>query len=408
MNGSSGPPRLALFAPLPPTPSGIADYVVDLLPLLPAEWTIDAFVESPDQVEATRVERLALRELEEARSPGVLDAYDLCVYQIGNGAEHVPVMPLVRERPGLLALHDAVVHPARVHAHLDGGDFHGYRRAAADARPDVGEELAELVATGLWGPSTYWTFPLSEDLVRASRLTVVHGELAAAWLRALVPGAAVETVEHWREVAEVEPERIAGWRARLGAGEGIPLIGTFGHVGPAHGVELLIEAAAALAPRHDFRIVVAGSVDPALDLSGRAERAGIADRLHAPGRLPADDFAALMRAVDLAVNLRYPTARASSGTLQQLLQVGVPSLVHDLVHLRDLPEGAILRVPPGPRAAESAAVTGHLERWLADPARRAEASRVCRRWASARITPEGMADSWVRAVRTALKRPRAA
>lgn len=399
--------RLALVSPLPPAASGIADYVADLLPLLPESWRIDVFTVDPAPGRPPEGVDGNVRDLAEA-SPGSLDAYDLCVYQVGNGAEHARTMELAVEHPGLLVLHDPILHPARIHAHAAAGDLDGYRSVARRARPDVGERLGSLVAAGLWGPSTYWTFPLCEDLVRASRLTVVHGEWTARWLRALVAGARIETVEHWRAVPEVEPEAVSGWRERLGAGPETPLIGSFGHVGPAHGTGALLEAAAALRSEHDFRVAIVGSVDPSLRLTDRVAELGLEDRFHATGRVPAPDFAALMRAVDLAVNLRYPTARASSGTLQQLMQVGTPTLVHDLIHLRDLPGPAVIRVPPGPREVERKALTSRLAGWLADPEARGRSSEACRAWARERITPERMAASYRRAVESALRQPEVA
>ncbi len=59
-----------------------------------------------------------------------------------------------------------------------------------------------------------------------------------------------------------------------------------------------------------------------------------------------------MGAVDLAINLRYPPTRASSGVLHQLLQLGVPTLISDVVHWREYPEEAVARIPPGPDEVE--------------------------------------------------------
>ena len=85
---------------------------------------------------------------------------------------------------------------------------------------------------------------------------------------------------------------------------------------------------------------------------------------------------AVMGAVDLAVNLRYPPARASSGVLHQLLQIGVPAVISDVLHWRDYPDAAVARVPPGPEEAEHEVLAQALGRWLIDPERRAAAASV--------------------------------
>lgn len=390
--------RLAFFSPLPPAPSGIADYAADLLPMLPGAWTVDVYLpddaEDPDEP-PPRGQALCHEawRAENARHP-----YDLNVYHVGNNVLHAYALHHVVETPGLLVLHDPVLHPARAAAHLRAGDAVGYRTAALAARPDVGATLAELVLGGLGGPDLHWTFPLCEDLVRASRLTVVHGAGTAAWLSALIPDAAVGEVVHWRAVPPVDDDRLDAWRQRLGVGEGTPLIGTFGHIGPAHGVELLVDVLGELAHDHAFRLAIVGAVDPSLELADRVAAAGLEARVSLTGRVPAADFAALMRITDLAVNLRYPTARASSGTLQQLMQLDIPVIVHDLVHTRDMPEDAAPRVPPGPREVERRVLKERLRNWLADPQARRRASAACAAWASRTITPEAMAASYRAAI----------
>ena len=95
-----------------------------------------------------------------------------------------------------------------------------------------------------------------------------------------------------REVPAAEPDRIDGWRRRLGVDGDCPLIGSFGHIGAAHRLDLVLEALGELAGERDFRLVVAGSVDAALDLEAAAARAGIAKRVHWAGRVAAAGTAA--------------------------------------------------------------------------------------------------------------------
>lgn len=413
--------RLAFFAPLPPAPSGVADYVADLLPLLPEEWQIDVFGPEPpgrpdepadpghreSEVPAGAARARAgagARALPHTawRAEHERQPYDLSVYHVGNNVLHAYAIPYVTETPGLLVLHDPVLHPARVEHHTRADDLAGYRAAALAARPDIGATLAELVSSGLGGYDLYWSLPLCEDLVRASRLTVVHGEGTAGWLSALVPDARVGQVVHWQATGTADEQRVEAWRARLGVDGETPLIGTFGHIGPAHGVDLLVDVLGEVAVEHAFRLVVVGAVDATLDLPARIADAGLEERVELLGRVCAEDFSALMGATDLAVNLRYPTARASSGTLQQLMQLGVPALVHDLLHTRDIPDDAVLRVPPGPRHEERRVLRQRLREWLADPEKRRRASSACVRWASRAITPEAMATSYRAAVRRAI------
>ena len=390
-------PRLAFFSPVPPLPSGISDYTVDLLAQLPKRWNIELFVGDATAGPVANRDcwshlRWAARHRQEP--------FDLNVYQVGNNVAHAYMLPYVLEAPGLLVLHDAVMNPSRTLCALASGNLTAYRRAIASSNKDSGRALGHLVAAGLATPSLYWTIPLCEDLVRASKLTAVHGELMAAWLRALVPGGRVTTVTHWRSVPEAEPTAVTALRSEYGAD--IPLVGSFGHIGPAHRLESLIDALALLREQLDFRLLVVGEVDPELAVERRVRAAGLENRVVLLGSVPPDRFGLLMRTVDLAVNLRYPTARSSSGVLQQLLQLGVPCIISDLIHLRDLPDAAVLRISVASPVEEHRALVKSLRRWIGDPKARRRASTAALAWAEERVSPVAMAASYERAVNRAL------
>ena len=114
----SRPLRLAMFSPVPPIPSGIAAYLADLLPLLPEAWNIELFtdegVEANAPVPCFPHTDFAARHEQES--------YDLNIYQVGNSAGRAYVYDYVVSHPGLLVLHDGVVHPARVGAASAAGD----------------------------------------------------------------------------------------------------------------------------------------------------------------------------------------------------------------------------------------------------------------------------------------------
>ena len=424
------PLRLAIFSPVPPAPSGIADYLLDLLPLLPRAWRMDLFVD-----EEVEPDEELLREARRGSSaPGCFPEaefhdrqaaarYDLNIYQLGNASARVPTFRIAREHPGLLVLHDCVLHPARAHRALEAGELDLYRQEAEACRGDVGKALGHLVAGGLAGPELFVRFPMCEDLVRASRVTGVHGELACGWLRAMVPGARVMPLTHWRSVEPVDEAERRAWRGRLlgraaerdrragetgmvarggdGAEETV-LIGSFGAIGVQRRLERVLEALAAVDSRLAWRFVVVGAVDPVLRLEEIAAGLGVGERVSWLGRVGDADFAALVQTVDLAVNLRYPPARASSGVLHQLLQAGVPTVISDVIHWREYPGAAVERVPPGPDAAELEALVAALDRWIGSAAERRQASEAARSWAAAELTPQRMAASYVAAVEASL------
>lgn len=397
--------RLAFFSPVPPAPSGVCDYLVDLLPWLPETWSIDIFVDDdiePDEAElGGRARCYPHREWPGRHSD---EPYELNVYQVGNNLAHAYALPYVLGQPGLLVLHDAVIHPSRALHAVESGEMDAYREAAERCRPDVGRALGHMVAGGLASPQLFFRYPLCEDLVRASLLTGVHGPALAEWVRALVPEARICSLAHWRSVPEANPQTVAEWRQRLLGNEDGVIAGCFGNIDVARRLDRVLQAVSDL--RHSVRIdlVVVGSVDPALDLPGRAAAMGIDKQVHWLGRVGTADFGALLRSVDFAVNLRFPPARASSGVLHQLLEAGVPTVITDLVHWTEYPAAAVKRVPAGPDAEEMEMLRDAMERWAKSPEERDEAAQAAKSWAQAQLGPTQMADSYVRAVSLALER----
>ena len=317
---------------------------------------------------------------------------------MGNHGAHAFIVRYALHHPGLMVLHDAVLHPSRAAQAVRGRQLVDYQQMAMRCRPRVGRTLGHLVAGGLVGPSFFWRFPLCEDLVLGSRLTIVHGNLLAAWLRAVVPGARVTSVPHWRRVRSAAPERIEELRRRCGASPTVPLLGCFGHIGAAHRLDLIIEGLARLGSELPFALAVVGEVDASLELVEHAVEAGIADRVHWLGRVDGDDFATLLRAVDIGFDLRFPSARSSSGVQQQLLQLGVPLVISDLLQLRGLPDQAVIRVPLAHASDEPRLLAAGVQRWLVNPEARRRAGRVARQWAAERIVADGMAAGYREAV----------
>ena len=398
--------RLAVFSPVPPTPTGIAAYLVDLLPLLPQCWRIDIFTDAGVDADVALLARGRERTVgcyahTEFAARQAQDPYDLNVYQVGNSSERTWLLDYVAAHPGLLVLHDGVLHPARVDAATAQSDLHGYRDLARRCRPDVGNALGHLVAGGLGGPALYFNFPMCEDVVRASLVTGMHGELACEWLRSVAPEARVVGLGHWRSV-HLDAARRDVWRQRLADGDEV-LIGSFGNIGAERRLDRVLHALADGCADTPWRLVVAGRVDARLGLDELAAQLGVADRVAWHPHLDDADFVAVMGAVDVAVNLRWPQVRASSGVLHQLMQLGVPVLLSDVVHWREYPDDAVARIPPGPDAAEAAALRAALRHWIEDGDARRRAGTAAAAWAALHITPDVMRRSYVEAVAEALR-----
>jgi SAM-dependent methyltransferase len=78
------------------------------------------------------------------------------------------------------------------------------------------------------------------------------------------------------------------------------------------------------------------------------EEMGLGERVRLTGYTTELDFFRYLKAVDVIVNLRFPTAGETSGTLVRALGTGKPVIVSDHGQFGELPDQICLKVAPGP------------------------------------------------------------
>src|SRR4029079_13617341 len=97
--------NLDYVSPLPPVRSGIADYSLDLLPDLAARADVRLIRLPEQEVAAEVLARWPAAEIAVAGEGGRLP-----LYQMGNNRYHEAVFHLAMGLPGVLTLHDVVLH----------------------------------------------------------------------------------------------------------------------------------------------------------------------------------------------------------------------------------------------------------------------------------------------------------
>jgi glycosyltransferase involved in cell wall biosynthesis len=384
--------RLAFFSPVPPAPSGIADYAIDVLRLLALEHEIDV-VHDQDAVERAALPAgVGIRRAEEFAAADPERPYDLAVYQMGNGDAHRYMYPFLARVPGLLVLHDLVLHHARARTFLDSAEARAYaaepanaeRAAAAQARlneyraelehdyPGRGERIlaAQLNTSGTLLPYAY---PLFRLPVEASRLTACHNAFMVAAVRDTVPGSDPVRIAMMMEAPAVPPEAVRALRAHLSLAPDDFVVASFGLLTPEKRIDTVARAVAraqAFLPR--LRLLLVGPIPNRHALDRRLGSLGVRGRTVVTGRVPLSDLATHMEAADVVAHLRYPTARETSAALLRVLAQGRPAVISDLEHLSDIPADAVVRTAVDDEEGE---LTRAILRLANNPGRRAQIGR---------------------------------
>lgn len=414
--------RLAFLTPLPPSPSGIADYSIDVLRLLASRHEVDVF-HGPGEVDRGTVP--AGCRLEAAG--GFLTRYrerphDLAVYQMGNGPAHDFLYDLLPRVPGLLVLHDLVLHHARARVFLDSpaaraharapgdpslraaaeADLARYRAELAHSHPAVAERLAE-VHLGTVGRLLPYAYPLFRLPVESSRATAVHNAAMRDAVVEEVPEAVAVRVAMPMEAPPPDPEAAARCRARLGFSPEDVVVGCFGLLTPEKQLETVARAvarAAAGLPR--LRLLLVGGVPDPARLQQLLGSLDVTSRAAVAGRVPLADLPAHVEAADVVAHLRYPTARETSAALLRVLAQGRPTVMSDLENLSDVPEDAVVRLDP---TDEEGGLTRALLGLAASPEARGRLSAAARRHVANAHSPRRCLDSYEAAFAAALAAP---
>jgi glycosyltransferase involved in cell wall biosynthesis len=373
--GRARPPRLDLVTPLPPVRSGIADYSLDLLPHLAARADV-RLIRLPGQPVAPEIAAAwpfaGPEELGEGGTgeDGGADAVRrLPLYQMGNNRHHEAVQELAMRHPGVLTLHDVVLHHLLLDFTLGRGDFYGYLRRLGRDHGWIGRAAATAKRWGAYGTAPIFALPAHRALLRRQRGVLVHGDWAAAVVGEDEPELRVRVVPMGVPLPP-RAEREAGLalRRRFRLPEDAPVVGSFGFQTPIKRTALGVRALAAPGLERAHLLVV-GEEAPGTGVLEAAQAAGVAARVHVTGYLPFAEFAAAIAAADACLNLRYPTAGETSASLLRVMAAGRAAVVSDYAQFAELPDAIAVKVPVGGGDAEVAALAERLAALLAAPGR---------------------------------------
>lgn len=404
-------PRLALWTPLPPQPSGVSEYSVDLLDALRSTVDVETFVDDgvlPD-VEIQRRHRVHhFRAFERRRRQRPFDAV---VYQLGTNESHLFAYRNLEVHPGVVALHDLTLSHLLYTVAVHGGDREPFRRQVSEMEgPDAVDELDAIEAAD--GEERerrlsefLFRFPMLQRVVDASPAQIVHYEAARFELANRYPTARPFVVPMgiaWRRGLRPGLERVTA-RGRLRLAETTFVIGALGIAHPFKRLESCLDAVSRLAEAHSqVLLAVVGEVfDPSYEhhLLERAAALGIGDRVRFTGRVPRKEFDDYLMACDVIVNLRYPFMKQMSATLIRGLAAARPAVITDLPAWSGIPEECCLRVAPGDR--EVTDLTHCLHLLATDEPRRRRMSDAAREFFEKEATIHRMADGYLDVIATA-------
>lgn len=363
--------RIAVWSPLPPTPSGVADYVAEQLGPLARHFAVQAVVADPSRVDQGRLRGI------EVVAPAGAEA-DLHLYHLGNSPAHAYAYRAARERPGVVCLHEWSLHHLVLHEAVARGDVASYLREMRRAHGERGTFVARQVARGLGGELFPAMLPLNDRALESSLAVVTLTQEAREKARRRVPGRPVLALPmHFASPLDPLPSAPEA-RRHLGLPADALIVTAPGLGTAAKRLDLVVRAVSRLRGRDPrIRLVVAGELDPASGVEDAARAAGLGEGLLVTGRLGLEDFVRHIAAADVVAALRFPSHGEMSAALLRTLGLGRAALVTAGTPAGlEFPEGVVVPVTPGPTEEEE--LLALLARLLGDPPLRARIGALAR------------------------------
>jgi glycosyltransferase involved in cell wall biosynthesis len=348
--------RVALWTPVPPQQSGIADYSAELVDELAASCDVELFVDggfTPDLALAQRhpVHHHSAFERRHRREP-----FDVTVYQMGNSHFHWYMYDAVRAHPGVVVLHDMAWSQVLYMHRRQRGDLAGFvAELAAAEGPAAASDFAGMdrftpPVTERARLELLDRHPMLGALIETSLAQVVHFDACRDELVDDHPGATARVVQ--MGVADPYTSRpdveVGAARARLRLPPDTFVVGTFGIVHPVKRVESCLRAVARLlASVPDLVLLVVGRMaGPEYEQHLRwvAADLGVTEHVRFTGHVPKSELDAHLMASDVVVNLRTPTHQHMSAIIPRAGAAGKPVVISDIPGWEFMSEPCFVRV----------------------------------------------------------------
>ncbi|MBE6754447.1 MAG: glycosyltransferase [Ruminococcaceae bacterium] len=324
--------RLAVFTPMPPQQSGIADYSYDIIERLRKYYDIDVFVEDTAKVDALPREMTGVAILShKSYRPS---EYAHTVFEVGNSDFHYYMYPYIQKGADIIELHDLnLYYAARHFSTID-------PTVPFDRWLDM--ECAENKASD---PPLMNSF-----LVDCAQKVIVHSGYAKRHLLRSDFSRQVRFLPHYAMLKPMKEDDHRKARQRLSLPQDAMILAAFGFIHETKRSIPTLHAFRRLLDRcgdRDIRLLYVGKLPQELEevFPQEVERLKLQDKVTVTGFTELSEFLDYIDAADLSINLRYPSNGETSGVLMRTLARGKAIMVSDIGSFAEIPEDCCIRIP---------------------------------------------------------------
>jgi len=329
--------RIALFTCLPPTHSGIAVYSKNLITFLSKKYEFDVFLGSKPLKPAPGVFHHS-----EFAHKHLLNPYRVILYQLGNNQYHDFEYPYLAYYPGIVVLHDPLLFQARSRYLIENVRYREYEEEMHYCHGYSGAQLAQLTVKGPIPPLVGFLFSMNRLVIESSIGVGVHARYFYDQIKFEYSHSRIFYIPMAFDISDI---RMPEWNVKnkLGISDDTMLLGSAGFIEQHKGAWAVLQAIKEARTKRKIKFIWIGK-DSYNRLREMIKREGLENDCFITGYVSEGDMLAYMKALDIFINLRYPTAGEFSAVLLMAFQLGKASIMTDLPHLYEIPKDIVMKV----------------------------------------------------------------
>lgn len=340
--------HVALFTPLSPQRTALADVIEGIIPFLVKNIDITLVTTGDYQPSLPLIKSSHVPVISYQRYIEQPEHFDLVVYNLGDEPNlHGYMFDAIDRYPGVVLLHDLVLHHAIFQRTWAQGKLEKYIEALSYSYgSDVAEDIIRQVKAGNF-EIVAAKYPLVERILDTSLAVVGFNRYMVTRITEITPDVPVCQLHLPFYLPEglASGDSVSRLRHKL-APNRKHIIATFGLFNSQKRLEITLRAVRRLiqSQPETAYVLIGASMDSHLE--SRLNELHLLDNVVTTGWLSPAEFTRYMQAVDIAVQLRYPHVGGTPYTPIRLLGLGVPTIISDIEPQADFPAEAVIRIAP--------------------------------------------------------------
>jgi glycosyltransferase involved in cell wall biosynthesis len=336
--------RLAMFAPLSPLRTALADNSEGLLLPMAEDADVDLYIAGGYQPDNPVIlERFAIYNHHEFPARN----YDAVLYVMGDDAGyHDYIYEALQRTPGVVILHDTTLHRFMIGRTLFRGDTDSYLDEMEYAYGVRSLRTAEQVLSG-FGEVLVERYPFIERVIDSARGIVVHNDYSLSEVLRRRPHANVARIGSHFFLPPGFPGKpdSEALRAEMGLSDRF-VVASFGIFVPDKRLDSCLGAFSRLVEKHPEATYLFVGNYLRYDLPGKIQALGLQDHVIVTDWVDPVRFTELMFIADVGIHLRYPHIGGTPFSPMRMMGLGVPTILSDIEPLAEIPEGCCCKIRP--------------------------------------------------------------